>query len=67
MRGFKALTLTTFQTPRWNAPWFLGLGFEPMPEHKIGPELQSIMQRQAKSVDPQTRATLWIQIEATGR
>ncbi len=56
MRGFKAVTLTTFRTPRWNAPWFLGLGFEPMPEQEIGPELQSITQRQARSVDPQTRA-----------
>lgn len=60
--AFPALTLTTFQSPPWNGPWFRRRGFVSMPDGRIGRELRSILARQAKFVDARTRETLWKQI-----
>jgi SM-20-related protein len=57
--GLRALTLTTFLLPPWNAPWFTRLGFTPMPDIEIGTGLRQIMHRQAKSLDPKSRTTMW--------
>jgi GNAT superfamily N-acetyltransferase len=53
------MTLTTFRQPAWNAPWFARFALVAMPDHAIGPGLRRIQQRQANSVDPATRITLW--------
>jgi GNAT superfamily N-acetyltransferase len=53
------VTLTTFRQPAWNAPWFARFGFVAMPGDAIGPGLRRIQQRQATSIDPATRITLW--------
>jgi len=34
-QGLSALTLTTFRVPRWNAPWFRRIGFQPMPPDQV--------------------------------
>ncbi len=57
--GLEVLSLTTFQRPPWNEPWFTRLGFTPMPDLEIGAGLRQIMLRQSKSVDPKLRTTMW--------
>jgi len=57
--GLCALALTTFKTPGWNGPWFRRLGFETMPDDKIGPGLLAVLERQRQFLDMTTRETLW--------
>jgi predicted N-acetyltransferase YhbS len=58
-RGLSALTLATFNRPRWNGPWFRRLGFSPMPKPLIGPGLNAILRRHGQYLDMTTRETLW--------
>jgi N-acetylglutamate synthase-like GNAT family acetyltransferase len=58
-KGLSALTLTTFRVPRWNAPWFRRLGFQPMPRDRIGPSLRAVLERHRQFLDMRTRVTLW--------
>jgi GNAT superfamily N-acetyltransferase len=53
------LSLTTFRTPPWNAPWFRRQGYSPIPEERIGPGLRAILDRHATFLDMATRETLW--------
>jgi N-acetylglutamate synthase-like GNAT family acetyltransferase len=57
--GLTALTLATFRTPRWNAPWFRQLGFRRMPADRIGPSLRAILARHRTFLDMRTRMTMW--------
>jgi predicted N-acetyltransferase YhbS len=57
--GLAGIALTTFRTPRWNAPWFRRLGFRPMPAALIGPSLRAVLQRHRRFLDIRTRVTLW--------
>jgi ribosomal protein S18 acetylase RimI-like enzyme len=43
-RGFDTVTLTTFRDVAWNAPFYQGLGFEPVSE--LGPGLAAIRQHE---------------------
>jgi GNAT superfamily N-acetyltransferase len=43
-RGFDAVTLTTFRDVAWNAPFYRGLGFEPVSE--LSPGLAAIRQHE---------------------
>lgn len=56
--GFDTVALTTFRSPPWNGPWFRRFGFLPIPEVEIGPELATIIERQAAYLDPQQREAL---------
>lgn len=56
--GFEAVTLTTFREPPWNGPWFRRLGFVPLSENEIGPELAEIVTRQATYLDASQREVL---------
>jgi N-acetylglutamate synthase-like GNAT family acetyltransferase len=60
--GLNAVMLTTFREPRWNARWFAHFGFVALPDAEIRPGLRQILERQAKSVDPATRTTLWFDV-----
>jgi len=60
--GLNAVMLTTFREPRWNARWFAHFDFVAMPDAEIRPGLRQILERQAKSVDPATRTTLWFDV-----
>ena len=57
--GSSAICLTTFKTPPWNGPWFRRHGFEDIPQARIGPGLQAILDRHATFLDMATRDTLW--------
>ena len=41
-RGMTALTLTTFETVPWNAPYYERLGFRVVPDAEIGDGMRSI-------------------------
>jgi N-acetylglutamate synthase-like GNAT family acetyltransferase len=60
--GLKSVMLTTFLEPRWNARWFARFGLIATPAAEIGPGLRRILERQARSVDPATRTTLWLDV-----
>lgn len=40
--GRPALTLTTFRDVPWNGPYYARLGFRPLADDEIGPELRAI-------------------------
>ncbi|MEU0536956.1 GNAT family N-acetyltransferase [Amycolatopsis tolypomycina] len=46
-RGLPALTLTTFETVPWNAPYYERLRFRVVPEAEIGDGLRSIRRAEA--------------------
>jgi predicted N-acetyltransferase YhbS len=58
-KGLTALTLMTFRVPRWNAPWFRRIGFQPMPPDRIGPSLRAVLERHRQFLDMRTRVTMW--------
>jgi predicted N-acetyltransferase YhbS len=58
-RELYRVMLTTFRVPKWNGPWFRRFGFHLMPTDLIGEGLRTVLERQAKFVDPATRETLW--------
>lgn len=41
-RGLPALTLTTFTDVPWNGPYYARLGFHPVPDADLPPELRAI-------------------------
>lgn len=45
-RHLHALTLTTFRQVPWNAPYYVRLGFAPMTDAEIGPDLRMVIERQ---------------------
>ncbi|CAK9889314.1 MULTISPECIES: GNAT family N-acetyltransferase [Pseudomonas] len=44
--GFQALTLTTFATVPWNAPFYARLGFEALTEQQLSQALQQQLSRE---------------------
>lgn len=46
-RGDRWLTLTTYVEVPWNAPYYRRLGFAPVPDAQIGPELRAVRAREA--------------------
>lgn len=57
--GLSGTCLATFREPRWNAPWYQGLGYRDMRDAEIGPGLRAILDRHATFLDMTTRVTLW--------
>lgn len=47
--GLPALSLTTFRSVPWNAPYYERLGFHVMPGDQIGPGLRLVIARQKAS------------------
>jgi GNAT superfamily N-acetyltransferase len=43
-RGLKGITLTTFERVPWNAPYYVRLGFQLVPEHECSDGLHQIVQ-----------------------
>jgi len=41
--GHGAVTLTTFTDVAWNAPYYRRLGYRPMSEGELGPELRAVI------------------------
>ena len=62
-RGDHALTLTTFRDVEWNGPYYARLGFEPIPDEQLGPELRAIRDReQADGLDVLPRQAMRLRI-----
>lgn len=57
--GVQAVSLTTFNEPPWNGPWFRKHGFRTMPSEHIAEGLKQVMDRQWLTLDATTRETLW--------
>jgi len=57
--GRAAVTLSTFATVPWNGPLYAHLGFVPIPENEIGPELRAVREAETKhGLDPGTRVCM---------
>ncbi|MCG7524772.1 GNAT family N-acetyltransferase [Streptomyces sp. OfavH-34-F] len=57
--GVPALTLTTFTEVPWNAPYYARCGFQLMDDHRLGPGLRKIREREvAHGLDRWPRACM---------
>lgn len=57
--GFRQLTLTTFRAPRWNMPFYIGLGFVEVPRCNWRSELERVVANEtARGLDPTTRVVM---------
>lgn len=45
--GYTALTLSTFRAIPWNGPYYTRLGFQPLDESQLSPDLQAVRQAEA--------------------
>jgi predicted N-acetyltransferase YhbS len=48
VRGYRAVTLTTFRDVPWNVPFYARLGFEEVPGALLSPALRAILEDEAK-------------------
>jgi predicted N-acetyltransferase YhbS len=48
-QGFSEVTLTTFTEVPWNGPYYERLGYTPMSENALGPELSAIREQERQS------------------
>jgi predicted N-acetyltransferase YhbS len=59
MQGYAAVTLTTFKDVPWNAPFYAKLGFAPMTDAEIGPQLRALCEHEAEQgLDPDQRVCM---------
>ncbi len=57
--GLPALSLTTFRTVPWNAPYYERLGFHELSDNEIGPSLRFVIARQkAAGLDVANRVAM---------
>ena len=57
--GWRRLTLTTFRAPRWNMPFYAGLGFVELPPRDWPAELERVVANEtARGLDPATLRSL---------
>lgn len=57
--AFRQLTLTTFRAPRWNMPFYAGLGFVEVPRSDWRAELERVVANEtARGLDPATRVVM---------
>ena len=57
--AFRQLTLTTFRAPRWNMPFYAGLGFVEVPRRQWRAELERVVAHEAaRGLDPTTRVVM---------
>ncbi|MFB9360762.1 GNAT family N-acetyltransferase [Actinoplanes nipponensis] len=58
-RGLGALSLTTFRSVPWNAPYYERLGFSVLPSAVHGPELAALLvEEAAHGLDPEHRVAM---------
>lgn len=57
--GYPALTLTTFRDVPWNAPYYTRLGFRPLDDADLAPELRAVRDAEtARGLDHHTRLAM---------
>jgi GNAT superfamily N-acetyltransferase len=57
--AFRELTLTTFRAPRWNMPFYAGLGFVEVARCDWRAELERVVANEtARGLDPATRVVM---------
>ena len=49
VNGFPSVTLTTFRDLPWNGPYYARLGYVPLADDELGPELHAIRQAETRS------------------
>ncbi|MGZ4446113.1 MAG: GNAT family N-acetyltransferase [Nocardioides sp.] len=59
-QGLDATTLTTFTDVPWNAPYYARLGFRPLADDEVGPELAQVLAHEAAlpEIDPTRRVAM---------
>lgn len=58
-RGLPALTLSTFRTVPWNAPYYRRLGFRDLAPDRLTPGLRAVLEAEtAFGLDPSTRVCM---------
>ena len=61
--GYHAMTLTTFRDVAWNGPYYAKLGFQPLAEVDLGPELRVIRDHeQADGLDVRPRQAMRLRL-----
>lgn len=67
-RGHPEVTLTTFRSLPWNAPFYARLGFKEMPSDQLSPELVAIVRDETeRGLDPERRVVMRYRIDAAQR
>lgn len=65
--GVAALTLTTFADVPWNAPYYARLGFQVVPDDRLGEGLRRVREHEsALGLDPWPRVVMRRAVPATG-
>ena len=60
---YQGISLTTFSTIPWNAPWYQRLGFRVLGEGELSEELKAILQDEAnRGLDPKIRVAMYKEI-----
>lgn len=64
-RGLPALTLLTFRDVPWNGPYYASLGFRPLLESELGPELRRLRLHESElGLDRDTRFAMRLELPA---
>ncbi|MFI9787449.1 GNAT family N-acetyltransferase [Kitasatospora sp. NPDC051984] len=67
-RGLAALTLSTFRSVPWNAPYYRRLGFRELPNEDLTPGLRQVLTEEAAfGLDLSDRACMRRPVTATGQ
>jgi GNAT superfamily N-acetyltransferase len=66
--GSTAITLSTFITVPWNGPLYAHLGFVPIPEIELGPELRAVREAETRhGLDPTARVCMCLALPGRTR
>lgn len=67
-RGFDGVTLSTFRSPPWNAPFYASMGFRPLDAASLTPALRQIVDDEVRrGLDVTTRVVMrWDAPRASG-
>lgn len=66
--GMPALTLLTFREVPWNGPYYASLGFRPLADAELGPELMALRAHESElGLDRDTRFAMRLNLPVQGR
>jgi GNAT superfamily N-acetyltransferase len=62
-KGFPALTLLTFRDVPWNGPYYAAMGFQPVPDTDLSPELRALRNHEAElGLDRDARGAMCLRL-----